>query len=620
MFHKRWSRVLASALAGILLAGGMKAAGLMDLVDLRLYDGAARAYASTAGALPADQAKEAGAPLLVLVDQYSLTWAEQSLGLSWPWPREIYGVMAEFLSRAKAQAYDILFTETSPYGPEDDERCARAMDGAGNVVLAEARDAHTGARLSPLPAANVSYGSVRGLPDKDGVLRRYEIVRGSGQEAVPSLGFAALIRGGDASPGSKVPGPVPLRFRGRSPSFQAYNAAQVIQAALAFRAAKAGEPESAAGLRPEDFSGRYVFIGFSAPGLLDRMAVPTDSAMPGVEVHATFAADYVGEGLLRIANPWLLGLLQGVFLAAAAALGAWGAGLALLALGGIALLAAPIAIAYAAYFAGFAIPSGFFLLGGMFAYFTGIVLSYLAEGRNRRFLRRSFSQYLAPEVIDELVKDPSRLRLGGEERTITAFFSDIRDFTVLSEGMEPSKLAAFMNKYLSLMTTVILQEGGTVDKYVGDAVVAFWNAPLERPDHAARAVRAALACQKALGEAEGDFSALGVPCPFTRIGIHTGVAVVGNMGSPSRFNYTALGDVMNTASRLESANKTIGTRILVSGETAEACAGAEGVVLRRLGPIAVKGKAKTIEAWEARLPGEKNADPMVEGWEEPRSC
>jgi adenylate cyclase len=273
-------------------------------------------------------------------------------------------------------------------------------------------------------------------------------------------------------------------------------------------------------------------------------------------------------------------------------------------------------------------PLGVGLGGGIFTYGAGIVLSYVAEGRKRAFLRRSFSQYLAPEVIDRLIKDPATLRLGGEERELSLFFSDVKGFTPISESMEPARLAEFMNLYLSIVTKAILDEGGTVDKYIGDAVVAFWNAPLRQADHGERAVRAALTCLAAVEAARASFAALGTEPPFSRIGIHTGRAVVGNMGSPSRFNYTALGDAVNTASRLEEANKAVGGSILVSAATVEACAGpldplanraaAGGIEFRRLGTIIVDGRKSPIEVWEPRL--EQGVFSSVLPWEGEKSC
>jgi adenylate cyclase len=357
------------------------------------------------------------------------------------------------------------------------------------------------------------------------------------------------------------------------------------------------EPQVSPGL----YAGKYVFIGFSAPGLLDRQAVPTDRAMPGAEIHATFVDNALRGRLLLPLSAAIEALL-----ALIAALGAaWASNYlrkpAALAAGAALLALLPVAVGFAFYWAGYVSSVGSELTAGLSAYAAGIILSYVSEGRNRIFLRRSFSQYLSPSVIDELTKNPELLRLGGEERVISVFFSDIQGFTPLSESMEPERLAAFMNTYLAIVTGEILGEGGTVDKYVGDAVVAFWNAPLDQEDHAARAVRAALRCQRVLAASAGTFAAAGTTVPITRIGIHTGKAIVGNMGSPSRFNYTALGDVVNTASRLENANKATGTRILVSADTAAAAKSSADLEFRLLGDILVHGKKAPVEVWEPRF-------------------
>lgn len=603
-------RILIALLGGIVLSLVFYFTGTVQSLEHVLYDIVAR---SDAQAESARRKSENDNPIeLIYVDQYSLTWVERNLGISWPWPRELYGVIAEFCSLAKVQAFDILFSETSPFGPEDDARCGAAMDRAGNVVIAEAFDPLTKARLSPLAAKNIDYGSVKGVIDSDGVLRKYGIWDGGDAAKKPSLGLAALIKAGE--PISTLPenSQAYLRFRGHSPSFPARNAAEILASAIQ----RDGGRESQ--VKPEDFSGKYVFIGFSAPGLLDRQAVPTDSAMPGTEIHATFVNNFLNGSLL-----WPVSPIADIFIAALFGLGAACLAVFLkkpiaLAAGAILVIFAPVISGFFLYRSGVVTTVSLQLLMGLSAYGTGIMLSYTEEGRKRAFLRRTFAQYLAPPVVDAIIRNPGLLRLGGEERTITVFFSDIQGFTTLSESLGPHQIAAFMNTYLSLVSSIILDEGGTLDKYVGDAVVAFWNAPLDQEDHAARAVRAALRCQKALMEAGEAFLAIGTSVPMTRIGIHTGRAIVGNMGSPARFNYTAMGDVVNTASRLEGANKTIGTCILVSAEAVAACLGPTatslaadglsdrdvavlGFKFRRLGEIMVPGKKAGIEVWEPCL-------------------
>lgn len=623
----RGPRFGLSAIFGLVLSTFLALGGVTAGFDRLLYDLVARgsaaldtALVSRSGkALAGDGTPKRAAPdgevALIYIDQYSLGWVEKNLGLSWPWPRELYGVIAGFCAQAKAQAFDILFSEVSGYGAGDDARCAAAMDGAGNVVLAEARDPRGGQRLAPLPTERVVFGRVSGLVDADGVLRRYRPSEGGGQGGA-SLGLAALAVGGNR-PKALSSETVYLRFSGASPTFPAWNAAEIISSAMAVNAGATPQVD------PARFAGAYVFVGFSAPGLLDRQAVPTDAAMPGAEIHATFVDNALrGRLLAPLPRAVELALIFALTLAAAAASGFFVAPAAVAAAAAFFAILPPAA-GFALYRLGWVSSMGLWLTAGLLAYAAGILLAYAAEGKTRAFLRRSFSQYLAPSVVDELVRDPAALRLGGEERIISVFFSDIQGFTSLSESMPPARLSVFMNRYLSLLTGEILAEGGTVDKYVGDAIIAFWNAPISQPDHAERAVRAALRCQAALAASTERFTALGVAVPQTRIGVHTGKAIVGNMGSPSRFNYTALGDVVNAASRLEEANKATGTGILVSGETVRACGTVSvsrpsTIAFRRLGELAVRNRLASIEVWEPRFGGE--APGSAEPWEGILDC
>jgi len=200
--------------------------------------------------------------------------------------------------------------------------------------------------------------------------------------------------------------------------------------------------------------------------------------------------------------------------------------------------------------------------------------------------------------MERLIADPSALSLGGERRELTLFFSDIAGFTTISENLEPDKLAKLLTTLLSEITGIIQHHGGTVDKYVGDAVVAFWNAPLNQPDHARLAVSAALACQKRLAELNGEFSRVFGLSLKLRIGIHSGLVTVGNFGSKDRFNYTVVGDAANLASRLEGTNKHFGTDILIS-ESTHALIG-KSLPARSVGAVCVVGRKQSVNIFEPR--------------------
>jgi len=196
----------------------------------------------------------------------------------------------------------------------------------------------------------------------------------------------------------------------------------------------------------------------------------------------------------------------------------------------------PAALAIGAYPLGTWLP----LVGPTIAVVLTLVsdslLNYATEGRQKRYIKAAFRQYLSPAVIEELIAHPERLKLGGERRELSIFFSDLQGFTGLSEGLSPEELTALLNEYLSAMTDIIQEEGGTIDKYEGDAIIAFWNAPLDQSDHAVRAVRASLRCQARLAEMRPGFKARTGKDLFKRIGLNSGPAVVGNMGSRTRFD------------------------------------------------------------------------------------
>jgi adenylate cyclase len=222
--------------------------------------------------------------------------------------------------------------------------------------------------------------------------------------------------------------------------------------------------------------------------------------------------------------------------------------------------------------------------------------SYATEGRQKLHIRRMFGQYMSETVINHLLAHPEKLQLGGERRRVTLFFSDLAGFTTISERLDPETVVGLLNDYLSAMTEIILDEEGTVDKFEGDAIMAFWGAPLDQPDQACRACRAALRQQAALAELNQRFTDLNLPPLTMRIGLHTGEAIVGNLGSAKRFDYTVIGDTVNLASRLEGVNKFYGSHVMASEATVSECDGS--IEFRELDLVAVKGKEHAVRVFE----------------------
>ena len=252
----------------------------------------------------------------------------------------------------------------------------------------------------------------------------------------------------------------------------------------------------------------------------------------------------------------------------------------------------------------------FNFLNNMMSLFLAVVVSYIAstvynymtERKQKVLIKGMFSHYVNPTIVDELVADPGKLRLGGERRDMTVLFSDIENFTRISEKVSPEYLVQILNEYLNMMTAIIFANGGTLDKYEGDAILAFWGAPIPQTDHALRACRAAIEMQHSLDGLRSLWMKEGKPQFHVRIGINTGEMIVGNMGGTSRFDYTVIGDSVNLGSRLEGANRGYGTGIMMSDHTFHAVQ--KEVVARELDMLIVAGKTEPIRVYE--LIGMKN--------------
>lgn len=387
-------------------------------------------------------------------------------------------------------------------------------------------------------------------------------------------------------------GHLPINYHGPRGTYPYFSIADVVQHKFA----------------PGTFKDKIVLIGASATGIADLRTPPYGEIdYPGVEVHANVIDNMLHQNFLVRGvkqQLWdgilivILGLPLGIWMALASPRWMWS---------GVALLVPLVAVDYAAFLRGWWLN---FTIPALTLTSNVLLVSLyraLFEEKEKRRVRTAFGQYLSPEVIRRLLLNP---RLVEPKKTkITVMFSDIRGFTTISEKLDAQDLALFLNEYLSDMTRLVFEHSGTLDKYIGDAVMAFWGAPFEEPGHAARGCHTALKMMDRVHEMQKKWEAEGKPRLDIGIGLNTGVASVGNMGSVLRYGYTALGDTVNLSARLEGLNKDYGTHILVN-ETAYAAVTADGFVFRELDLIRVKGKLQPVVIYE--LIG-RTGEPSVYG-------
>jgi adenylate cyclase len=363
-----------------------------------------------------------------------------------------------------------------------------------------------------------------------------------------------------------------------------------------------------AGRHTDQLRDKYVLIGTSAAGLLDLRATPFANIFPGVEIQATVIDNLLtGDPLTydlytEIGMTYALVAGSGLLLSALLAYATPLAG----ALGGLLCLLATAGGSYYFFLNNKIIGITYPLLTIITVFLVVTLSNYFFAGREKRFLRDAFGHYVSPDVVSEIIRNPANLSLAGQVRNLTVFFSDIRDFTTISEKMSPEQLGRFMNRYLTAMSNVLLAHGGTVDKYIGDAIMAIWGAPLVDHDHAARAVRAALASIKRLDELQEELHNGQLEKIAIGIGLNTGEMNVGNFGSTQRFDYTVIGDNVNLASRLEGLTKVYGSRILISEATRDAAG--PGFFCRFIDRVRVKGKKLPVNIFEPLCEGEPDAE------------
>jgi len=347
---------------------------------------------------------------------------------------------------------------------------------------------------------------------------------------------------------------------------------------------------------PEYFKGKIVLIGVTSPVEHDDYTVPiSNQDMPGVEIHANLVQSiltkdfiYYQDDISAIGIIFLFGIITGLLLFK------YKIYIATILLIIIAIIYVFVSIYI--FDTGIIMKILYPILSIVMVSFALVVVYYRTEERSRKWITSIFGKYVSPVVIDNLIKNPDLINLGGEKRNITIFFSDIRGFTSISEKLMPEELVHLLNEYLTEMTSIIIKNDGLVDKYMGDAIMAFWGAPLEQPNHAEMACSSSLEMIEKLKELKEKWKKEGIPSFDIGIGMNSGNAIVGNMGSSSRFDYTAMGDNVNLASRMEGLNKIYGTNIIITEKTHNVIK--DKFETRRLDAVRVKGKKKPIFVFE----------------------
>lgn len=532
--------------------------------------------------------KKSSLPITIIgIDEASFT----QLGKRWPWPRDMHAKLVDRLAKSGAAviAFDVMFPE--PATKEEDDAFAKAISEAGNVVLTADHAYHETAatrvwmRMDPvmqLTQAGAATGLATMSLDQDTVARRLS----EADDAFWREAIRMLMR---TRPGSiaepYVPPGAMMRHLGPPHTFPYISYYQVLN----------GDP----GIPPDFFADQIVLIGRdvranpeTGAAQADTFATPflmtSELLTPGVEIQATqienalmgqtITAATLGQNLLGLTAALLLVWPLLLF---------WhplrSALLAIL-IGGATAGTSYWLFSAQNFWAITATP----LLALALSFVSTSTGSFLIERRRAGEIRSAFAKYVSSEVVNEMIAHPERLTLGGQRREVSVLFSDLAGFTSLSEKLTPDAVAQVINLYLNSMTRIIMANGGTVDKFIGDAVMAFWGAPLDDADHALHAAYSAIEMQKAMQELQPKFREFGVEHLGLRIGVNSGYAIIGNMGSDLRFDYTALGDTVNLASRLEGVNKMYGTGILFSESTAESIQ--NRIPLRPVDRVRVKGK------------------------------
>ncbi len=462
-----------------------------------------------------------------------------------------------------------------------------------------------GSNLSIFSKKALGGGHFSQQPDIDGVVRRQPMLINFNGKVYPSLSLEIVRNALGGSPivaefgqsasgyfslewlnisGKRIPvderANTLIPFRGGQGSFHYVSATDILNKTA----------------RREILRDKIVLVGTTAPGLFDMRATPVSEVFPGVEVHASLISGMLASETMR-SPEYLIGYETGLLLMSGAIMiiaGAFCSPLSTSIFGAL-IITFIISLSHFGWSEGVILPvaSGISMVVIMFT--LHMSYGYFVETRGKRLLTGLFGQYIPPELVEEMSESPEQYSLNAESRQLTVLFSDVRGFTSISENLTPQDLSDLMNHFLTPMTAIIHHSRGTIDKYMGDAIMAFWGAPLNDPEHAANAVGSALEMIEVLKIVNSQFELKEWPPLRVGIGIHSGDMSVGNMGSEFRVAYTAMGDNVNLGARIEGLTKVYGVDIICSEQTVDL---APDFIYRKVDKVRVKGKAKSTTLYE----------------------
>lgn len=590
------------------------------------------------------------APVRIIdIDEESLAKVGQ-----WPWPRSRIAELVERLRKAGVAAigFDVLFAEPDRTSPkamlniwnlpgatqrsiaslsDHDDLLAAAL-APGGVVLGFSLErqgkgldlpaqkyryvnmgepalpyAHAFSRAVPslplLSSAAAGNGVLTFVPDNDGVVRRVPLLLRLGDTLVPSLAAEVLRVGQGAQ-----------NYMLRTSETQGVGMTEVKIGQFSVPTTPAGEAwvhytgpvkertipawKILAGEVPDaELQGKLLLVGTSAQGLMDLRFSPLGGIMPGVEAHAELLEQVLTDSYLH--RPAWAHSIEAI----AIVIGGLALGTLALVTGALVSAMATLLVIGGVILGGWVAFSDYRLLldpvtpalGIFMAFLLSSVMHHFSTERRQRFVRDAFSRYVSPNLVTYIVEHPDQLELGGKRQECSFVFTDLAGFTSLMEKIDPAEVVALLNAYLDQMISIAFSFNGTLERIIGDAVVIMFSAPVQQPDHRQRALDCAIAMQRFASRYADEMKAKGVAFGHTRIGVHSGTVIVGNFGGSHMFDYRALGDTINTASRLESVNKHLGTLVCVSENTLSGCT---GVVTRPVGRLVLKGKTESLMVFQ----------------------